>query len=274
MPAAAHLRLAPTPSGLLHVGNGVNAVLTARWAAELRGDLLLRVDDIDAERVRPAYVADVFATLAWLGIDYDRGPRTPADLAENWSQHRRMATYRDALARLRENGRVYACTCSRAAVRREQARLGVTGYPGTCRGRGLPLDTPGASWRLRTPEDAAAAPGSLDDFVVRQRDGRPAYQVASLVDDVTFGITHLVRGEDLRASTAMQRVLAQALSEEPGDGYARFRDVPCWHHPLLRGANGEKLSKSDGAESLWAWREAGRSPDEVYTLAEQFVTLS
>ncbi len=257
------LRLAPTPSGFLHLGNGVNFLLAQRWARELGASLLLRIDDLDAERVRPAYVADVFETLAWLGIEYSRGPRSPGEVKGEWSQFARMPLYESALAAL-GRGSVYACTCSRREVRSARARLGTQRYPGTCRELGVPLATPRASWRLRSPDPAT------EDFIVRRRNGRPSYQLASLVDDVHFGITHVVRGEDLRESTAMQLVLAEALHEVlPERGFDRFRENSFWHHPLLLGPNEAKLSKSAGADSLRAARERGVGAELVFAEAER-----
>ncbi len=225
------LRLAPTPSGYLHAGNALN--FTHNWRAARRcakGRLLLRIDDLDAARKRPEYVQDVFDTLARLGIDWDEGPRSAAEFEAEWSQQHRLPLYHDLLNRLRATGLLFACSKSRKD-------LEATGghYPQSWRDQGLSLDAPDVTWRIRTPENFP-----LSDFAVRRRDGIPAYQVASLADDLHFGITHLIRGADLADSTAAQRFLAECLGE------TAFLNIPVWHHELLMDEQGQKLSKSAG----------------------------
>ena len=239
------LRIAPTPSGLLHLGNGVNFVLTAAAARQLGGSLALRVDDLDARRTRPAYLADIGDTLRWLL------PVVADDLlAGAGYQSQRRERYEEVLGDLRSADLVYGCRCTRrelAAARAAGSPSGqdVNDYPGTCRSRGLGLDASGTAWRTRD-----------GDIVVRQRDGSPSYQLASLVDDVDAGITHLVRGADLADSTRMQAVLAQALAPlRPAFG--AFAKTRCLHHGLVRDATGAKLSKSAGATSLRAMRARG-----------------
>ncbi|MBP8823953.1 MAG: hypothetical protein KBH07_09935 [Flavobacteriales bacterium] len=265
-------RLAPTPSGFLHAGNGAAFVLAWKLARQAGGRLLLRIDDLDAGRVRPEYVKDVFDTLAWLGIEPDEGPRTPEELEGAWSQHRRMAGYMDLLDELRRTGRLYACDCSRKQI---TGRTGTAEYDGHCRSRGLDLEEPEVAWRLKVPahakvhlrtwpdgarrEVALAAP----DPVVRQRNGFPAYQVASLCDDLLFGVDTIVRGLDLLPSTLLQLHMAGLL------GRKAFGEVVFLHHRLITGPAGEKLSKSAGAESLGQWRKGGRDPLEIHALAER-----
>ena len=253
------LRLAPTPSGYLHLGNGVNFALNALLAERLGGRLLLRVDDLDAARLRPAYLDDLADTLHWLL------PRRADELLRTAVyQSGRRERYRAALALLRDRGLLYACACSRRDIRAAQEAAGlpfdVNAYPGTCRGAARALDQPDVAWRLRPDV------GVRGDFVVRQRDGTPAYQLASVVDDVDLGITHVVRGVDLRASSEMQRVLAQALARVAPQ-YAAFAKTKLIHHPLITDEAGRKLSKSAGSASLRTWREAGRDPGEVFALA-------
>lgn len=274
-PPGLRTRIAPTPSGLLHPGNGASFVLTWRIARAAGGDVLLRIDDLDAERARPEYIDDIFETLGWLGIHPDRGPADAADFEAHWSQRLRIPRYLELVDRLRAGGHLYACGCSRKDI----ALRGATdGYDGHCRRKGLPFDAPEAAWRLWIPEGTtvrwtewAHGHRSLDlaramgDPVVRQRDGRPAYQVASLADDSDLGITFVVRGEDLLPSTACQLHLASVL-ELPGFGAATFM-----HHPLLRDAQGEKLAKSRGAGSLRALREAGEGPERIHRLAEDLL---
>lgn len=255
-------RLAPTPSGLLHAGNAFNFLLTHALARALGLRILLRIDDLDSERVRPVYVDHVFHILHALGIRWDLGPRTPQELATQWSQQYRLPRYHALIDALRAGGHLYACACSRSALR----QLGADGrYPGTCRGAGLPMDAPEVAWRLYIPDDAVVpVPGLhgdarqvplgalMGDPVLRQRNGRPAYQVASLSDDVDHGVTHVVRGEDLLPSTACQLHMAGLL------GLTAFQQVRFVHHPLLRDAGGGKLSKSAGSAAL------GSDPAPVY----------
>ncbi|MBS1581972.1 MAG: hypothetical protein JST66_07210 [Bacteroidetes bacterium] len=274
-PPGLRTRIAPTPSGLLHAGNGASFLLAWQAARAAGGDVLLRIDDLDAERVRPEYIADIFGTLGWLGIHPDRGPADAADFDAHWSQRLRIPRYLELVDRLRSGGHLYACGCSRKDI---ASRGATEGYDGHCRLRGLSFDAPEVAWRLRIPEGTTAqwtewAHGrrSLDlaramgDPVVRQRDGRPAYQVASLADDNDFGITFVVRGEDLLPSTACQLYIASLL-ELPDPGAATFM-----HHPLLRDAGGEKLAKSRGAGSLRALREAGEGPEGIHRLAEDLL---
>ena len=224
-------RLAPTPSGYLHLGNAVNFGLT--WlAAQSRGArLLLRIDDLDADRKRPAYLADIFQTIDWLGVDYDLGPTGPDDFEAYWSQRHRLDAYQATLDQLRAGGYVYACGLSRRAL-----QVAGPTYPAEGRRQGLSLDAADVAWRFRTED----GPAGGNDFVVRRRDGLPAYQIASLTDDHTFGVTHLVRGEDLLESTDRQRQLALAL------GWTDFLTSQVWHHPVLLGSDGAKISKSAG----------------------------
>lgn len=252
-------RIAPTPSGYLHLGNAVNFALTAALAQSLNAGLFLRVDDLDAARARPEYREDIRETIAWLLPEL-----APDLLAAPVLQSERLHVYRDVLGGLRQNALLFACSCTRrelAAAREATAReaggVDVNDYPGTCRGRGLDLDAAGVAWRMRE-----------SGVVVRQKDGAPSYQLASLVDDCALGVTHLVRGEDLRRSTELQRELARHL------GYARFAGVRAWHHPLLTDARGNKLSKSAGAASVRALRVAGASRGHVFAKAGQLLGAS
>jgi len=257
-------RIAPTPSGYLHAGNAINFLITAEVAREAGAAIRLRIDDLDAERMRPAYVDDIFASLRWLGIRWSEGPRDRMEHERMHSQMLRLARYEECLHVLKEQGDLYACICSRA----DQKRSGCD-----CRKRELPLTSPNASWRLRIPSDAVVRMESIhggpqwlsparliNEPVLRQRaelGGRPSYQIASLCDDADHGITHIVRGEDLLASTACQLHLAERL------GLEVFQRVRFLHHPLIADSTGAKLSKSEGAASLKAMREGGQSPDAL-----------
>lgn len=238
-------RIAPTPSGLLHAGNAVNFLLTEHLARSTGRELLLRIDDLDQERVRPAYVQDIFDQLERLGIHWDLGPRNAEDLGTTWSQRHRLALYHGLLEELRAAGQLFACNCTRTTIAHCR-----------CAELGTDLDAPDVTWRLRltapclvafrTPHGTVSTDLAerMPAPVLRARDGRPAYQVASLADDLYFGIDLVVRGEDLFASTACQVHMAHLL------GRSAFAEALFVHHRLLLDAHGAKLSKSAGAAAL------------------------
>ena len=264
-------RIAPTPSGYLHLGNVLSFALTAGLARRSGASILLRIDDLDRERVSREYVEDIFETLNFLGIPWNEGPRSVEEYERVWSQVHRMGMYREGLERLRETGRVFACDCSRAKVLRESPE-GI--YPGTCREKGMSLDREGCSWRMRTEGMEMGGgdegrigdrglPVEMTDFVVRKKDGCPAYQLTSVIDDLYFGIDLVVRGDDLRASTAAQRWLAGEL------GLDEFRRICFCHHPLLMVSGDEKMSKSAGATSVRYLRRQGLKPADLYSMILQ-----
>ncbi|MCD8742506.1 glutamate--tRNA ligase family protein [Mucilaginibacter roseus] len=255
-------RIAPTPSGYLHVGNVLSFIITAGLAAETGASILLRIDDMDRDRAEDRYVQDVFDTLRFLDIPWQEGPRNLQEFNSGWSQLYRLDEYNAALARLKQSGQVFACNCSRSQLKSYVA------YPGTCRHKNIPLDDPGVSWRLKTEPETISVkmlngvviqetlPAEMTDFVVRKKDSYPAYQLSSVVDDVHFGIDLVVRGLDLWASTLAQLYLAQTLG-------LPFSNVTFYHHSLLLGSDGTKLSKSAGATSIKYMREQGYSTEEV-----------
>ncbi|MEZ4757169.1 MAG: glutamate--tRNA ligase family protein [Flavobacteriales bacterium] len=262
----ARTRIAPTPSGFLHPGNALNFLLTQDLAKRIGARLRLRIDDLDRERVRPEYVQDIFDTLHWLGITWEDGPVDAAEHQAHHAQHLRLSAYLSLLDRLKERGALYACTCSRAqaVVQGSGSRCGADCWKGR-----IPFVDPAANWRLRVPEGARAslldwsgARVELDVYaaighpVLLQRgmDGRPprpAYQIASLSDDLAHGTTHLVRGMDLLPSSACQWYMAQLLDEQA------FLEVRFHHHALVLDGHGVKLSKSAGAGSVRALRLSG-----------------
>jgi len=264
-------RIAPTPSGYLHLGNVLSFALTAALARQTGAGILLRIDDLDRGRVSKDYVEDIFETLRFLGIPWDEGPRHFSEYEREYTQLRRMDLYGEALRQLREEGKLFACTCSRTQVLRDSPD---GGYAGTCRNKGIPLDTEGCAWRIRTEaavmEGVAgmASEGSvctglpveMTDFVVRKKDGYPAYQLTSVIDDLHYGIDLVVRGEDLLDSTLAQQVLARELGRD------EFRAIHFYHHLLVMDSGSEKLSKSAGATSVRWLREHGCQPADVYTM--------
>lgn len=267
-------RIAPTPSGFLHAGNALNFLMTDALVRGTGGVLRLRIDDLDSVRVRPEYLADIFESLAWLGIHPGGGPRDLHDQAALYSQLLRLSEYDALLLRLVETGRVFACSCTRSQVMRNA----VEGqYAGTCRNRGLDLNAPDVVWRFRTgPAEVLEwndgfAGGqrivphdTVRDFVIRRRDGIAAYHVASLSDDLKYGINLIVRGADLLDSTAAQLLLARTLGE------SLFMNAQFVHHPLLKDPAGLKLSKSAGSDSLKAMREAGLDAEPLRAKASEW----
>lgn len=263
-------RIAPTPSGYLHLGNALSFAITWALARQKGARLLLRIDDLDNTRFRPAYLHDIFATLAFMGLDYDEGPKDAADFSRHYSQHLRLPDYNRLLAQLVERGLVYACPCSRSQI---TARSPLGTYPLTCRHLQLPLDTPGATWRVHIPEATSITCSDLllqectvplaqemPDFVIRRKDGIPAYQIASLCDDLAMGVNLVVRGQDLLSSTAAQLWLARCT------GNTAFTQTAFLHHPILCEPAGQKLSKSHSSLSIHQMRRAGLSPAGLWAL--------
>ena len=226
-------RFAPSPTGVLHLGNLQTALLSWLAARQAGGTWLLRIDDLDTPRNRTGAIESIQRDLAWLGLSWDGPPVL---------QSERRGVYHSWLSWLRRSGRVFACRCSR----RELVDQPI--YPGFCRQAGhvwgwqqqrLP------SWRLRVADDD---PHGSGDVVLRRADGFIAYQLATVIDELSFGITDVVRGADLREALPAQRTLFAALGQRP----PQFR-----HGPLLRDARGQKLSKREASSGLDSLRAAG-----------------
>ena len=249
-------RFAPSPSGRLHLGHAYSAAI-----GRARGErFLLRIEDLDSGRCRAEFVDGIFEDLAWLGIAIDGEPVV---------QSQRTPLYAAALDRLKLLGLVYPCFCTRADIAASlTAPHGDAGslYPGTC--RDLPDDparraaTP-HSWRLDSAraitlaglpswiEEGArfnAATDDIGDAILARKDAPASYHLACVVDDADNGVTMVVRAEDLRPSTAIQRLL-QALLDLPEPTYL--------HHPLVTHDDGRRLAKRDLAPTLAAMRDAG-----------------
>ena len=236
-------RIAPTPSGYLHLGNVLSFAITAYLAQQHNAKILLRIDDLDHQRATKHYVQDIFDTLDFLQLPYHEGPRNYDEYKSRYSQLQRMEMYQNALEQLKNNGDLFACTCTRAQLAKYAT------YPGTCRGKALPFDADDTCWRLQTDGSSlisvktlegtitASLPANMYDFVVRKKDGFPAYQLASVLDDIYYGVDLVIRGEDLWPSTLAQLYLAGKLGADD------FKKVTFYHHPLLSGDEGEKLSK-------------------------------
>ncbi len=267
----AKTRLAPTPSGYLHLGNAYSFLLTAALAKRHGSKILLRIDDIDRGRTRDAYVTDIFDSLAFLQVEWDEGPKTAADFHQHFSQHLRMPLYKTLLQRLVATGKIYACACSRKQLTEQGGHDAAN-----CRARKLSLDTPNVAWRIDTDDAGPISVRTLDgttrighleagtsDFIIRKRDGGPAYQIASLADDLFFGVDLIVRGDDLWTSTLSQLFLARLLGEQG------FLDATFHHHGLLTDDANRKLSKSEGATSLRFLRNNGLDYEGIFELTKK-----
>ncbi len=270
-------RYAPSPTGPLHLGNLRSALLAWLQVRLQNGTLILRMEDLDEPRCSPEYADSILADLDWLGFDWDEGPNV-GDYGP-YTQSERTALYHEALQRLRDDGRIYPCYCSRKDIREAaSAPHGRTlVYPGTCRDltpdelaqKQAEHPNRKPAFRFRVDDvtesfvDEIAGTFSqnmsedVGDFVVLRRDGIFAYQLAVVVDDIAMEVTDVLRGEDLLESTPRQIHLYKAFGEEP----PRF-----WHVPLMSGDDGEKLSKRDGADSLQLLRDQGHTPKQVITL--------
>ena len=262
-PARADGRFAPSPTGSLHLGNLRTALLAWLFARAGGGRFLLRVEDLDSGRVREPFVAEQLADLAALGLDHD---------GEIVRQSMRTETYGAALERLRSQGLIYPCWCTRAEVREAASaphgQLPDGAYPGTCRdlstahvarnersGRPPALRVRAGAQRERfTDRLCGAVSGTVDDLIVQRNDGAFAYNFAVVIDDGAQGVGEVVRGADLLGSTARQLWLQRTLGlARPG--YA--------HVPLLLGSSGRRLAKRDGAITLGERRALGQIPDQV-----------
>lgn len=236
-------RFAPTPSGYLHEGNAANALLVSWLAARLGARVALRIDDLDAARLRQAYVDDIFETLEWLGVQWDLGPTGPHDPGSGGTPGDRIAHYREALDSAAAAGlQVYACRCSRRML--DGPATG--GCPGGCRSAALEFVAGETALRAHVPigtsitidDTVIDVADTSGDVVLWRRDDLPAYHLASIVDDRDLAVTHIVRGRDLLEATALQRHLAPFL-DAPGVASAVYV-----HHDLVTDAAGNKLSKS------------------------------
>ncbi len=260
-------RLAPSPTGPLHLGHA-RSFLAAWWSARAeRGRIVLRSEDLDGTRCRREHEQQMLADLAWLGIDWD------GDLLR---QSDDLGPYHAALDRLEAAGHAYACVCTRRQILEALDAPHASGeelrYPGTCRGRypdrreaerrcgvpaGLRMALP-PGWletvdRLRGPVRFCPAE-ECGDFLLLRRDGMIAYQLAVVVDDARQGVDQVVRGDDLLPSAVRQEQIYSALG----------LSAPAWYHlPLVLDAEGRRLSKRGGAPGLAEWRQADLDPREL-----------
>lgn len=263
-------RIAPTPSGFLHLGNAYSFLKTKAIAEKHGAKILLRIDDLDRERYRHEYVQDIFDCLDFLEITIDLGPKNLQEFENEWSQIHRTEMYKEGLDRLSSTGKLFACDCSRKKIR----QLDPSGYYlGQCLERRLSLHKSEVTWRMDTSESdfvqffeypdhkkSALIPQDSMFYVVRKKDGMPAYQLTSLLDDIHFEVDLIVRGNDLFPSTLAQLDLARNL------GVEKFRQITFHHHSLIKSPKQEKLSKSAGATSIQYLRKEGKKLQDILNL--------
>ncbi len=261
-PRATLTRFAPAPTGYLHLGHVANALWTRGLAASAGARVLLRIEDHDRQRCRPEYDAALLEDLDWLGFQADVGPARQ-------SEPDALAAYEDALGRLRGDGLVYRCDCTRstfAAWAANGRAWSGPGCPGDCRRRvvagpvlRVALGDGSETWSdlLAGPCRADVAPSG--DLAIRDRHGNWTYGFCVVVDDARQGVDLVVRGHDLLEATAGQIRLARVLGREAPPAFA--------HHPLITRPDGSKLSKASGDTGVRELRAAGRSPGEVIEMA-------
>ena len=264
-------RLAPSPTGFLHLGHARTFWKAQERARQYGGELILRNEDLDRARCRPEFVSAMCEDLRWFGFHWSEGPDVGGRFAP-YNQSERMTGYRGALERLRAGGFIYPCTCSRrdvqSAVTAPHAGNDEPIYSGKCRSHHI-AETTGQkfSWRFRVPdgetisfhdENMGEQPfvGGRDfgDFVVWRPDDVPAYQLACVVDDVAMKITEVVRGADLLVSTARQILIYRAL----GWTLPRF-----FHCELMLDEKGRRLAKRHESLSLRKLRAQNLAPESV-----------
>ena len=254
-------RFAPSPSGRLHLGHACSAAIGHARATRESGKFRLRIEDLDQTRCKPEFVDGIYHDLRWLGLDWDEPVLV---------QSQRSAAYAAALEQLRARGLAYACFCTRADIAQSLTAPhgdAATSYPGTC--RGLPDDperreTTPHCWRLDSARalELAGLPSwteadgrrftaqasDIGDAILARKDAPASYHLSCVVDDAESGVTLVVRGVDLRASTPIQRLLQQLLG---------LPEPVYLHHPLVTHQDGRRLAKRDLAPTLAAMREAG-----------------
>ncbi|MEO6436599.1 MAG: tRNA glutamyl-Q(34) synthetase GluQRS [Tepidisphaeraceae bacterium] len=266
-------RLAPSPTGALHLGNARTFLINWLLARQNGWKILLRIEDLDGPRIKRGADQQVIEDLRWLGIDWDKGPIY---------QSQRIERYRAALDQLLASKRAYPCICTRkevdAAASAPHAEDGAAVYPGTCRDRYATREDARRDSGAREPAIRFDTRGAvidfsdslsgnhhfnvesqLGDFVIAKGDGTPAYQLAVVVDDADMGVTNVVRGDDLIDSTPRQILLYQALGLSPR--------VPTYLHlPLVVAPDGRRLAKRHGDTRLATYRTAGVPASRVLSL--------
>lgn len=272
-------RLAPSPTGALHLGNARTFLVTWALARQRGWQIVMRIEDLDGPRIKPGAATETLDILRWLGIDWDEGPHY---------QLTDLAPYEAAIAKLAARGDVYCCTCTRKQI--EAAALSAPHgdehklrYPGTCRPvERVPLAVGelargDAALRLRVPAGHVGfvdqftggqqfdVQQAIGDFLVRTKDQLPSYQLAVVVDDARQGIDQVIRGDDLLSSTPRQMLLYDMLGLQPYPAYT--------HLPLVVGADSRRLAKRHGDSRLSHYREQGVTAERMIGLLAEWCGL-
>jgi len=264
-------RLAPSPTGFLHLGHAKTFWIAQQRARANGGVLVLRNEDLDSTRFKMEFVPAMVEDLRWFGFEWSEGPDVGGKFAP-YNQSERMSFYRAALEKLRDGNFIYPCTCSRKDIQQAatapHAENDEPIYPGTCRqNRQSEITNRKFCWRFHVPDSETVsfhdgnfgeqkfiAGKDFGDFVVWRHDDIPAYQLACVVDDAAMQISEVVRGADLLVSTARQILLYRALGLPPPEFF---------HCELLCDANGERLAKRHDALSLRTLRAQGKTPPQL-----------
>lgn len=274
MKKGVRVRFAPSPTGLLHIGNARTALYNKLFALNNDGTFILRIEDTDVARLDPAAEAGIMEDLRWLGLAWDEGPDTGGDHGP-YRQSERTEIYQEYAQILLQHDKAYRCYCTPEELTQMREQLLAKGerprYLGTCRRlssqqvKEFESEGRKPSLRFVVPEGATIvhdiihgkkvfANDLLEDFVIMRSDNRPAYNFAAVIDDALMAITHVIRGEDHLPNTPRQILLYEALGFTP----PRFA-----HHPLMVAPEGERLSKRYGATSVRAYRDEGFLPQAV-----------
>lgn len=270
MPSSYRGRLAPSPTGFLHLGHARTFWTAQERAIAARGALILRNEDLDRSRSRVEFVEAMLEDLRWFGFRWQEGPDCGGPFAP-YSQSERHEFYRAGFEALKSSGCVYPCHCSRQDVLRALSAPHAGDdeplYPGTCRTNPIAAGSRNPNWRFRVTdgeviefEDGGfgkqwfVAGKDFGDFVIWHHDETPSYQLAVALDDDAMKVTEVVRGADLMLSTARQLLLYRALGLEPPSFY---------HCALVTDQSGARLAKRDDAASLRTLRKQGLAPEEI-----------
>ncbi|RNC81263.1 MAG: tRNA glutamyl-Q(34) synthetase GluQRS [Phycisphaera sp.] len=265
-------RLAPSPTGALHLGNALTFVVNWALARQRGWEVVLRIEDLDTPRVKPGVVEQTIETLRWLGLDWDtQQPLQSSDLSP----------YIDAMRTLASRRSVYPCSLTRSEIAEAAGapHEGEIRFDPSLRPGDIPtlFDDTETNWRLIVPDEdieinehfadvISSNPGqSVGDFVVWTQREQPSYQLAVTVDDARQGITHIVRGNDLIDSAARQALLRRAIGIEPEPHH--------FHTPLVRGSDGRRLAKRHGDTRIDTYRDKGVQPERILALLARWAGI-
>ena len=253
-------RFPPSPTGHLHLGGARTALFNWLYARHHKGKFILRFEDTDKERSKQEYVDSILEALKWLGLDWDEGP---------YFQSQRFELYQQYAKKLYEEGKAYYCECPKELLEKKKKEMLKKGlkprYDKTCRNKNL-SPAPGRALRIKAPETGEIVVEDLlrgkivfpaediDDFIILRSDGTPTYHFAVVIDDITMGVTHVIRGDDHLSNTPKQLIIYQALGVEP----PKFA-----HIPMVLGSDGTRLSKRHGAKSILEYKEEGYLPNAL-----------